>query len=358
MKPVVLVTRRATVTQANRPNAGLDNCILPRFAAKGEMAMNCPKCGESAAKFGKTRDGQQRYRCPDCRRTFSEPKPLAGLSTDPKKAAFVLSLLLEGMSIRAASRLSGIDKDTVQRIMEQAGRQCFDFLANTMQNLESTDIQCDEVWSYVGCKERTAFFQNATEGVGDAYVFTAIDRETKLLFCFHVGRRSAEDANLFANKLALCIADSLRPHISTDGYNPYHTAIPAAFGFNVDHGMLIKQYATPSTKGQQRYSPAAIIGAKEYQNAGQSKDGQICTSHVERSNLTIRMQNRRFTRLTNAFSKKWENHELMFALFVAWYNFCRPHMTLKTTPAVAAGLTGETWTMERLLSESAKSMPA
>lgn len=173
------------------------------------------------------------------------------------------------------------------------------------------------------------------------------------MFCFHVGRRTAEDANLFANKLALCVSDSIRPHVSTDGYNPYHVAIPQAFGHNVDHGMLVKQYASPTGKGQQRYSPASIIGAKHYQNLGHSEPGQICTSHIERSNLTVRMQNRRFTRLTNAFSKKWENHELMFALFVAWYNFCRLHMTLKTTPAVAAGLANKAWSVERLLGESA-----
>jgi transposase-like protein/IS1 family transposase len=282
--------------------------------------MNCPNCGETAGKFGKTRDGQQRYRCSECRKTFSEPKPLAGHGTDLKRAAFALNLLLEGMSIRATSRMTGLDKDTVQRIMEQAGEQCFQFLADTMQNVQASDIQCDEVWSYVNCKEKTAFLQNAGEGCGDAYVFTAIERNTKLLFCFHVGRRTAEDATLFADKLAMCVSDGTRPHVSTDGYNPYHTAIPAAFGHNVDHGMLIKQFATPAGKGQQRYSPASIIGAKEYQNAGHSQPGQICTSHIERSNLTIRMQNRRFTRLTNAFSKKWENHELMFALFVAWYN--------------------------------------
>ena len=118
--------------------------------------------------------------------------------------------------------------------------------------------------------------------------------------------------------------------------------------------MLIKQYAAPTGKGQQRYSPASIIGAKHYQNARTSMPGQICTSHVERSNLTIRMQNRRWTRLTNAFSKKWENHELMFALFVAWYNFCRPHMTLKTTPAVAEGMALAPWTLEELLRRSAR----
>jgi transposase-like protein/IS1 family transposase len=318
--------------------------------------MNCPKCGESAQRFGKTRNGQQRYRCLECRKTFSEPKALAGLSTDPKKAAFALQLLLEGTSVRATSRLTGLDKNTILRLMTKAGRQCFQFLADTMQNLTVAEIQCDEVWSFVAKKERTAFFQSSVEGCGDAYIFTAIDRATKLLFCFHVGRRSGEDAALFADKLGLCVSDTIRPHVSTDGFNPYHTAIPAAFGHNVDHGMLIKQYGTPSKSEQRRYSPARIIGSKHYQNAGHSKPGQICTSHVERSNLTVRMQNRRFTRLTNAFSKKWENHELMFALFVAWYNFVRPHMTLKTTPAVASGLAKEPWTMERLLQQSARAL--
>jgi transposase-like protein len=166
--------------------------------------MNCPKCGESAQRFGKTRDGQQRYRCLECRKTFSEPKALAGLATDLKTAAFALQLLLEGTSVRATSRLTGLDKNTILRIMVQAGEQCFQFLADTMQNLKATDIQCDEVWSFVAKKERTAFFQNAGEGCGDAYIFTAIERSTKLLFCFHVGRRSAEDASLFADKLALC----------------------------------------------------------------------------------------------------------------------------------------------------------
>jgi transposase-like protein/IS1 family transposase len=320
--------------------------------------MNCPTCGEAASKAGKTRDGKQRYHCSECGKTFSEPKPLTGLSTDLKQAAFALSMLLEGTSVRATSRLTGLDKNTILRIMVQAGKQCFQFLADTMQNLDATDIQCDEVWSFVGCKEKTAFFQNAGEGVGDAYIFTAIERSTKLLFCFHVGRRSAEDAALFADKLALCCSDSIRPHVSTDGYTPYHTCIPSAFGNQVDHGMLIKQYSSPTGKGQQRYSPATIIGAKHYQNAGHSAPGQICTSHVERSNLTIRMQNRRFTRLTNAFSKKWENHELMFALFVAWYNFCRPHMTLGTTPAVAAGLATGKWSLEQLLRVSARAAMA
>jgi transposase-like protein/IS1 family transposase len=317
--------------------------------------MNCPECGEQGHRYGKTRTGQQRYRCVPCNRTFSDPKPLARLSTSPKEAAFALQLLLEGTSVRATSRLTGLDKNTILRLMVQAGRQCFQFLADTMQNLTVAEIQVDEVWSFVAKKERTAFFQSSYEGVGDAYCYTALDRETKLLFCFHVGRRDAGNATLFADKLALCVSDQHRPHVSTDGFRPYHVAIPAAFNHAVDHGMLIKQYGSPSKSEQRRYSPANIIGAKEYQNAGHSEPGQICTSHIERSNLTVRMQNRRFTRLTNAFSKKWENHELMFALFVAWYNFCRPHMTLGTTPAVAAGLATGKWAIEQLLRVSAQS---
>jgi hypothetical protein len=158
----------------------------------------------------------------------------------------------------------------------------------------------------------------------------------------------------WASLIIRCRQAQPAPHDSTDEYNPYHTAIPAAFGFNVDHGMLIKQFGSPSQSEQRRYSPATIIGAKEYQNAGTSLPGQICTSHIERSNLTVRMQIRCWTRLSNAFSKKWENHVLMFALFVAWYNFCRSDITLATTPAVAAGLASEAWSVERLLSESAK----
>jgi hypothetical protein len=135
-------------------------------------------------------------------------------------------------------------------------------------------------------------------------------------------------------------------------------AIPSAFAHDVDHGMLIKQFGSPSKSDQRRYSPAKIIGIKRYQNAGHSEPSQLTTSHIERSNLSIRMSVRRMTRLTNAFSKSWENHVLMFALFVAFYNYCRPHMTLKSTPAVAAGLASETWSVERLLSESAMTTTA
>lgn len=176
-----------------------------------------------------------------------------------------------------------------------------------------------------------------------------------MLACFHVGKRSGDDANQFAEKLARCFMPGHRPHVSTDGFRPYCVAIPAAFGHNVDHGMVIKEFGPNGAIDGRQYSPPAIVGFKLVQNSGRSAAGQTCTSHVERHNLTIRMQNRRFTRLTNAFSKKWENHQAMFALFAAYYNFCRRHQTLKTTLAVAAGLAAVPWTIERLLEVSARS---
>ena len=315
--------------------------------------MQCQKCdGENVKKCGLGRKSQQRWQCKDCKKKWANARPLGSARTDLKQAAFALNMLLEGMSIRATSRLTGIDKDTVQRLMETAGQQCHDFIVQAMDGVATHDLQIDEVWSFVGAKERTAFYGNLPADMGDAYVFTAIDRSTKLLVAFHVGKRTAEDANLFAQKLAMTVSG--RPHVSTDGYSPYRVAIPDTFGYDVNHGMVVKNFSNPTTAERRRYSPPAIIAVKILQNCGSSQSGQVCTSHVERHNLTIRMQNRRFTRLTNAFSKKWENHEAMFALFAAWYNFYRPHMTLKTTPAVAAGLAKEPWTLERLLREAAK----
>jgi len=314
-------------------------------------------------KHGKTRDGQQRYRCMECGKTFSEPKPLAGLSTDIGDAAKALHMLLEGMSVRATARLTGLDIKTLLRMVVKAGRQCEQFMADRLYDLPCDDIQVDEVWSFVGMKEKTAFFGGGPMDAGDCYTFTAIDRTSKLLIAYHVGKRSSDDANDFAEKLANCITDGVHPQVSTDGYRPYCTAIPAAFGRNVDHGMIIKDFNTPSKSAQRRYSPATIGGVKIITNSGNPDEDRICTSHIERHNLTVRMQNRRFTRLTNAFSKKWENHEAMFAIFAAWYNYCRPHMALKIgrdkrTPAMAAGLTGKAWTIEKLLTESAKAMMA
>ena len=314
--------------------------------------MNCPQCGERPQRFGKTRDGQQRYRCAECQKTFSDPKPLAAKKTPIDKATFALGLLLEGMSVRATSRMTGLDKNTILRLMVQAGEQCHEFLEKTVWNLPFRNLQVDEQWGYIGMKEKTAFAKGAGAEVGDAYIFTAIDRESKFVACFHVGKRDSDNTWTFIEKLYVCVSG--RPQITTDGFTPYHQAIPLTWRFECDFAQLIKQYGSPDVKEQRRYSPAAIVGIDKKAVCGQPDESQISTSHIERQNLNNRMHNRRLTRLTNAFSKKWENHEAMFALYICWYNWCRPHMTLKTTPAVAAGLAQGKWTLERLLSESAK----
>ncbi|REJ87005.1 MAG: IS1 family transposase [Planctomycetota bacterium] len=318
--------------------------------------MQCPSCREQASKFGKTRDGQQRYRCRECRKTFSEPKPLPGLATDLESAVMALRLLLEGMSIRATARITNLDKDTVQRIVETAGRQCCQFMADAIDNHPFGDIQIDEQWGFVGMKEKTAFFQGGAADAGDAYTFTAIDRDSKMVICFHLGKRDSDHTWEFVEKLYRCVSG--RPQISTDGFRPYMQAIPLTWRFDCDYAQLVKKYGSPDQQGQRRYSPARIIGVDERAVCGSPDEDHICTSHVERHNLTTRMQVRRMTRLTNGFSKKWENHEAMLGLFYAWYNWCRKHSTLKTTPAVSAGLTDEPWSLEKLLTESAKVVAA
>lgn len=313
--------------------------------------MNCPKCGNSGAKFGKTRDGQQRYRCKPCGKTYSEPKPLAGKATPMDKAALALKLLLEGMSIRATERLTGLHRDTIMGLMVQAGEQCQRFLAGTIQNHPFADIQIDEQWGFVGCKEKTAILKHYGPGCGDAYVYTAIDRDSKFLIAFHVGKRSSDDTWAFIDRLKDCVSG--RPQITTDGWKPYVPAIQFNWNWEVDYAQVHKTYGQTDPMGPRRYSPAAIIDVERKPVCGNPNESRISTSHVERHNLSTRMHCRRMTRLTNAHSKKWENHEAMLALWYCWYNYCRKHQTLKTTPAVAAGLASEPWTLERLLTESA-----
>ena len=310
--------------------------------------MFCGKCGEDCGRHGKTRDGLQRWRCRGCKTTVSEPKPLPHMRTDLDAACQALGMLLEGMSIRAVTRLTGLDKGTVLRLVVKAGDQCKAFLESALVNVAANEVECDEQWAFVYCKERNALGRGP---YGDSYVFTAVDRTTKLLLTFHVGKRCPEDTARFARKLAGVVVG--RPLVSTDGYTPYKVAIPAAFN-GVDHGMVIKHFDTEPSAGRSRYSPPIVVGVTYYQNAGKPDLERVCTSHVERHNLSNRMHNRRFTRLTNAFSKKWENHVHMFALYAAWYNYCRKHQTLKTTPAVAAGKASEPWTLAKLLQESAR----
>lgn len=189
-------------------------------------------------------------------------------------------------------------------------------------------------------------------GVGDAYCFTAIERTSKLIVAWHLGKRESHDAHVFADKLAA--ATTGRFQVSTDGFKPYRTAIPASMP-SVDFAQIVKIYATKEDNREAKYSPGEVIGTEKTTCCGIPNEARICTSHVERSNLTWRMQNRRMTRLTNGFSKKWANHGAALALHFAYYNFCRVHSSLKTTPAVAAGLEERPWTIRELIERSTQS---
>lgn len=317
--------------------------------------MLCPHCQTKAARFGKTRDGQQRFRCRECRKTFSDPKPLAGKSTSMDDAVRVLRMLLEGVSVRATARLTGIDRDTILRLMVQAGEQCQQFLLQSVQAHPFADVQIDEQWGFVFCKEKTAQRNGYGPDVGDCYAYIALDRDTKFVIGFRTGKRSSEDTHEFMKQLVPCLGG--RPQITTDGYAPYRWLVPFTTGRNCDYAQLVKKYGN-TPEDARRYSPAAIIGIDRNPVCGNPDESRISTSHVERLNLSNRMCNRRMTRLTNGHSKKWQNHEAMLALWFCWYNWCRKHTTLKQTPAVAAGLAKDEWSLEKLLRKSARAYQA
>lgn len=312
--------------------------------------MFCSLCNGGMRRFGWNRNGSQRYRCDACRRTFTDAqtRPQDQRCVDPATMLTILHQILEGSSIRSQERIYGVSKRAIIRAIVEAGEKCERFLRRAIIGVQVEDVQCDEIWGFVGCKEKTRERLNRAACFGDVWCFTAIERHTKLILTWHVGKRTPEDTRAFATKLSY--ATDGRFQLTTDGYRPYLTAIPAVLGHRVDYATLVKVYG--ESEDDRRYSPATVLDVVATPQHGNPDADRICTSHVERANKTLRMQIRRLTRLTDAHSKKWENHEAAMALFFAFYNFCRRHTTLKMTPAQAAGLATETWSLERLLAEA------
>jgi transposase-like protein/IS1 family transposase len=308
--------------------------------------MLCSTCQAESRKFGKDRHGNQRHQCMTCKKTFTDlpTRPLGDMRLPLDKAVFVLRCLVEGNSIRSTMRITGVNRSTIINLLLLIGSRCETMLKGRLKNIPVVDVQCDEVWSFVGMKEKTRLEKHpqATE-LGDAYCFTAIERESKLLLTWHLGTRCREDTVWFAAKLRDATEGNFQ--LTTDGFRPYALVMPAILP-DADFAQLVKQYAT---KNDGKYSPGEVTGTVKTPINGHPDENKISTSHVERSNLTIRMGNRRFTRLTNAFSKKWANHLASLALTFAYYNFVRPHQTLKMTPAMAAGIEDHPWTLEELV---------
>jgi IS1 family transposase len=270
----------------------------------------------------------------------------------------ILTLLVEGMSLRAAARATDTAFNTVAKFFVAAGRACDEYQNKHLRELKCKRLQLDEIWSFVYAKQKNVpFAKNAPPDAGDVWTWVAIDAQTKLVPSWRVGDRSSQTAIAFTDDLASRLAN--RVQITTDGHKAYLEAIERSFGANVDYAMLVKIYGTP-TEGEKRYSPAECIGAVKQRVEGSPDPKHISTSFAERQNLTLRMQQRRFTRLTNAFSKKLENHALSVALHYMHYNFCRIHKTLRITPAMAAGVTDHVWNVADIVAiiEAAEPAPA
>lgn len=239
--------------------------------------------------------------------------------------------------MRAVSRLTGVSFNTVVKLLEDAGRVCAAYHSRTVQNVKASRVQCDEIWSFVGAKQKNVkAMKNRPAVAGDVWTWTALDADSKLIVSYMVGTRDADAATEFMHDVAYRLAN--RVQLTTDGHAAYLRAVEGAFGMDVDYAMLVKIYGASPESAKGRYSPAECIGAKPTPIMGSPEPKDISTSYVERSNLSIRMGNRRFTRLTNAFSKKIDNHIHMLALYFCHYNFCRIHKTLRVTPAMEAGI--------------------
>lgn len=261
----------------------------------------------------------------------------------------VVACLVEGNSLRATVRMTGIHRTTIQKLLVELGAACSAYQDKVFRNLNCKRVQCDEIWSFVYAKEKNVPEEMRNQpGVGSVWTWVALDSETKLVPCWFVGNRDAGAAYHFMHDLAGRLAH--RVQLNTDGHKPYLTAVEDAFGADIDYATLQKIYGVEQPQGEVRYSPAQCMGARRAIISGQPDFKHVSTSHTERQNLTMRMQMRRFTRLTNAFSKKIENHEAAIALHYMHYNFARVHQTLRVTPAMEAGIADHVWSLEEIIS--------
>jgi len=266
------------------------------------------------------------------------------LSTE--KQEMVIKGLVEGASIRSIERMTGVHRDTIMRLMVKVGQNCKKLMDDSMRNLKCKNIQVDEIWCFVGKKQRHLKSTDNEYKVGDQWVFVAIDRESKLIPSYVVGKRTYQNTCAFINDLSERLNN--RVQLSSDAFTNYVGAVEEAFGMNVDYGQIVKSYEAEPI-GEGRYSPPHVVSADRKTIMGNPDVRKISTSHIERQNLTMRMQMRRFTRLTNAFSKKLENLKASVALHFAHYNFCRIHQTLRVTPAMKAGITDHIWDIKEIL---------
>lgn len=259
----------------------------------------------------------------------------------------VISALVEGVGVNAISRMFGISKNTILKLLADVGRACAEYQDRVMRNLNCTRVEADEIWQFCYAKEKNVPVAKRGEfGYGDVWTWAAIDADTKLIPSFLVAKRDVGSATAFIQDLAGRLAN--RVQLTTDGHRPYLTAVADGFGDSIDYTMLVKMYGS-DPEGEKRYSPSICVGCKKTVISGDPDLAKASTSYVERQNLTMRMHMRRFTRLTNGHSKKIENHVYAVALHFMYYNFGKVHMTLRVTPAMAAGIADHVWEFEEIV---------
>jgi len=274
------------------------------------------------------------------------------------KRTQILAMLCEGSSMRSISRVADVSINTVSKLLAEAGEACITIHDETVRNVKARRVQCDEIWSFCYAKAKNVpTAKAAPEEAGDVWTWTALDADTKLIVSWLVGGRDAGYALDLMDDLRSRLAN--RVQLTTDGHGPYLQAVEEAFGADIDYAMLVKLYGDSADKSpERRYSPQVCLGARKRVIEGRPDKKHISTSHVERQNLTMRMSMRRFTRLTNAFSKKLDNHVHAIALYFAFYNFCRIHKTLRVSPAMAAGITDRLWSFEDIIARIVADAPA
>ena len=311
--------------------------------------MVCHRCQNEAVKFGTNAQGFQRYRCKYCGRTFSDipERPLDSLRIPFEKAAQVVHMIVEGVGVRAIERLAQVHRDTVLAVLEVAGQKCARLMDQRVRDVPFEAVEVDEMFCFVHCKEK----QNTEHrrDIGEQYTYLGIDPQSKFIINFTVGKRDAVTTQTYIQDLKKRVKAPFQ--LTTDGFSAYQSEVYFTFQNQIHFAQLIKEYACPEEYliGQRRYSPPECIGVKTKIRCGNPSPDRISTSFVERTNLSVRLFNRRFTRLTLGYSKKLENLKHSIALLIAHFNFCRVHSAHGRTPAMAAGLADHVWTIDELL---------
>lgn len=317
---------------------------------KAAQAMTCEACNVHCQRFGKHRNGLLRFRCPICKKTYTEAheRTLGSMYTPQDRALSALQLLLEGNSIRSTERITQLDRNTIMRLLILAGDRCHKLMYEKMRGLRLNHLQCDEIWTFCQKKQRHVRAGDSPD-CGDQWVFVALDEETKLVPHFQIGKRTKETTLQFLNGLKWCLSDH-HFQITTDGYH-FYRSIQSVFAGRCDFAQLVKLFGDYGQHDgpDARYSPSGLTEVISKVVDGNPDPEHISTSFVERQNLTMRQQMRRFTRLTLGFSKKVSHLTAAVNLHFAYYNFCRVHRSLRVTPAMEAGLTDHVWTIAELV---------